>query len=212
MSDSAALLEDVSLSFGDRYALRHVHLRIGRGETVALIGPNGAGKTTLLRLLATLIAPTSGNFALFGQTSPEDRATFRRRIGALFVEGFLYGELSVRENLVLYSRLYGLQEPEKVADRWIERVGMGRFSVEPVRNLSRGERQRVAVARSLLHEPTLLLWDEPTTGLDDRARKLLSEMARERKGDCTIVCATHDLPGIEGWIQRTVSLVDGRIP
>ena len=178
--------------YGDFPALRDVGLHIPSGSTVALIGRNGAGKTTLLRIIAGLSHPTKGSVRILGQNVREDGS--RRRIGVLGHGISLYDELSATENLVLFGRLYGLDDPLKKAHSWLERTGLERVRDGLVREFSRGMRQRLAVARAFLHEPELLLFDEPFTALDDRAIAVLQALLMEAHAQGrTIVMSTHQL-------------------
>ncbi len=178
--------------FGDFAALRDVGFRVTPGSTVALLGRNGAGKTTLLRIVAGLTKPTKGAVRLLGEEVR--RETARRRIGVLGHGISLYDELSATENLVLFGRLYGLAEPRKKAHAWLERTGLERVRDGLVREFSRGMRQRLAVARAFLHEPELLLFDEPFTALDDRAIAVLQTLLAEAHAQGrTIIMSTHQL-------------------
>lgn len=194
MSAAANALEidGVWKYYGDFAALRDVGFQVMRGSTVALLGRNGAGKTTLLRIIAGLSKPSQGSVSVLGLDVRTDSA--RRRIGVLGHGISLYDELSASENLMIFARLYGIEEPRKRAHEWLERTGLERVRDGLVREFSRGMRQRLAVARAFLHEPELLLFDEPFTALDDRAiavlQKLLAEAhARGR----TIIMSTHQL-------------------
>jgi ABC-type multidrug transport system ATPase subunit len=204
-------LRNVTRIFSSRFALRGVNLEIAQGEAVALIGPNGSGKTTLLRLISTLLRPTSGEIRIFDRNPAAEAASIRPKIGVLFVEQYLYGDLTVRENLELHAELHHLSAKESTISGWLERLNLRLLSAEPVRNLSKGERQRTALARSLLHDPPLLLWDEPTSGLDEAGKTLLRQIAAESKGKKTVLCATHDLESIAGWADRTLTLEGGRL-
>ena len=178
--------------YGDFPALRDIAIRVAPGSTVALLGRNGAGKTTLLRILAGLTKPTKGAVRLLGQEVRQEGA--RRRIGILGHGISLYDELSATENLMLFARLYGLDEPRKRALEWLERTGLTRVRDGLVREFSRGMRQRLAVARAFLHEPDLLLFDEPFTALDDRAIAVLQSLLNEaHAAGRTIVMSTHQL-------------------
>ncbi len=178
--------------YGDFPALRDVGLQVTPGSTVALLGRNGAGKTTLLRIIAGLGKPTKGSVRVLGHNVREENA--RRRIGVLGHGISLYDELSATENLVLFAKLYGLDEPRKTAHAWLERTGLERVSDGLVREFSRGMRQRLAVARAFLHEPELLLFDEPFTALDDRAIAVLQSLLSEAHAQGrTIVMSTHQL-------------------
>jgi heme exporter protein A len=185
-------IENVSKYYGDFPALRNIGLRVAAGSTVALLGRNGAGKTTLLRIVAGLSRPTQGSVKLLGNEVRTERA--RRGIGVLGHGISLYDELSATENLVLFGKLYGLDRPEKIAIEWLERTGLERVRDGLVREFSRGMRQRLAVARAFLHDPELLLFDEPFTSLDDRAIAVLqSLLADAHARNRTIVMSTHQL-------------------
>ena len=168
--------------FGDFPALRDVALNIAPGSALALLGRNGAGKTTLLRILAGLSRPSRGSIKIKGS------------IGVLGHGIGVYDELSAVENLTLFGRLHGLSNPRKRADEMLERVGLGRVRDGLAREFSRGMRQRLAVGRAFLHDPEVLLLDEPFTALDDRAIAVLQSMIKEmRDQGRTIVMSTHQL-------------------
>jgi heme exporter protein A len=202
--------ESLGKAFGRTRVLRDVTLRVEAGETLVLFGPNGAGKSTLLRLCATIYAPTSGSLRLFG--SLEREAGTRRRIGVVSHQSFLYPDLTARENLAFYARLYALPEPEQVAAEWLVRVGLAATGPRPVRAFSRGMEQRLALARALLHAPDLLLLDEPWSALDAAAADLLSNLlvALHAEGR-TLVVATHDFERGLAIADRAVILHDGRV-
>ena len=156
--------------YGDYPALRDISFDADAGQCVALLGRNGAGKTTLLRILAGLSRPTKGRVQLFGKDH-NDRAS--RSLTGIIGHGIaIYDELSAYENLRLYAALYALPDPHRSALEWLERTALDRVKDSPVREFSRGMRQRLAVARAFLHNPRLLLLDEPFTSLDDRAISL----------------------------------------
>jgi heme exporter protein A len=189
---SAVEVEGVSKYYGDFPALRNIRIKVGRGTTVALLGRNGAGKTTLLRIIAGLSRPSDGKVSILGSPVREDAA--RRRIGVLGHGISLYDELSATENLVLYAKLYGMPEPRKTALAWLERTGLERVRDGLVREFSRGMRQRLAVARAFLHDPEVLLFDEPFTALDDRAIAVLQSLLNDAHAEGrTIVLSTHQL-------------------
>jgi heme ABC exporter ATP-binding subunit CcmA len=193
LSEVAALEADgVWKYYGDFPALRDVGFRVDAGSTLALLGRNGAGKTTLLRIMSGLSKPSRGSVKIYN--SEVRLEATRRRIGVLGHGISLYDELSAIENLLMFGRLYSLPDPRKRAEEMLERTGLDRVRDGLVREFSRGMRQRLAVARVFLHDPELLLLDEPFTALDDRAiavlQSLLGEMhARGR----TIVLSTHQL-------------------
>ena len=192
MSAATLEIDGVWKYYGDFPALRDIRLSIEPGSTVALLGRNGAGKTTLLRIVAGLSKASEGSVRIQGASVREQ--TTRRRIGVLGHGISLYDELSATENLMLFARLYGLDEPEKKALAWLERTGLDRVRDGLVREFSRGMRQRLAVARAFMHEPEVLLLDEPFTALDDRAITVLqSLLADAHASGRTIILSTHQL-------------------
>ncbi len=189
---NAVAIDGVWKFYGDYPALRDVKLTAEAGACLALIGRNGAGKTTLLRTVAGFSRPGRGKITIFGNP-PRDTAA-RRRMGFIGHGISVYDELSAFENLVLYGRLYELPDPQRAAMAWLERTGLARVRDGLVREFSRGMRQRLAVARAFLHEPSVLLLDEPFTALDDRAIAVLQELLREALASGkTIVMSTHQL-------------------
>jgi heme exporter protein A len=189
---SALTVDGVWKYYGDYPALRDISFDVEPGDCVAVLGRNGAGKTTLLRILAGLSRATKGKVAIFGKDSL-DRAS-RSHIGLIGHGIAIYDELSAFENLKLFASIYGLPDSTQAADRWLERTGLERVRNSLVREFSRGMRQRLAVARAFLHEPSLLLLDEPFTALDDRAIALLQSLLRETLGKGgTVLMSTHQL-------------------
>jgi len=179
---NALEIADVWKYYGDFPALREVKLNVAPGSTLALLGRNGAGKTTLLRIVAGLSRPSRGSIKLQGS------------IGLLGHGIALYDELTAFENLTLFGRLYGLPDPRKRAEEMLERVGLGRVRDGLAREFSRGMRQRLAVGRAFLHDPEVLLLDEPFTALDDRAIAVLQSMIQDmRDRGRTIIMSTHQL-------------------
>ena len=189
---SAVSAEGVWKFYGDFPALRDITFRVEPGACLALLGRNGAGKTTLLRILAGLLRPARGAISIFGGDAR--RRETRRRIGVLGHGIAIYDELSAFENLRLFGQLYGLPDPRRSAMEWLERTGLDRVKDGLVREFSRGMRQRLAVARAFLHDPGVLLLDEPFTALDDRAIAILQTLLRQALADGrTIVTSTHQL-------------------
>jgi heme exporter protein A len=182
----------VSKFFGDFPALRNVSLQVAAGSVVALLGRNGAGKTTLLRILAGLSKPSEGTVKVHGGDT-RDAAT-RQRIGILGHSISVYEELSAYENLTMFARLYGLDNAGDRANKMLDRVGLGRVRDGLAREFSRGMRQRLAIGRAFLHDPELLLLDEPFTSLDDKAIAVLQGMLTEmRESGRTVVMSTHQI-------------------
>jgi len=189
---SAVAVEGVWKYYGDYPALRDIRLEAAEGACLALIGRNGAGKTTLLRAIAGFSTAQRGKIKIFGKEPRE--AETRRQMGFIGHGISVYDELSALENLTLFGKLYGLPNPKKSANEWLERTGLERVRNGLVREFSRGMRQRLAVARAFLHEPRVLLLDEPFTALDDRAIAVLQRLLREGlAAGKTIVMSTHQL-------------------
>ena len=189
---TALAIEGVWKFYGDFPALRDITFNIEPGSCVALLGRNGAGKTTLLKILAGLSRPAKGQVKLFGQDAAERSS--RASIGVLGHGIGIYDELSAIENLKLFANLYALADPERKAMEWLERTGLERVKDGLVREFSRGMRQRLAVARAFLHNPRVLLLDEPFTALDDRAIAVLQTVLREALAEGrTVLMSTHQL-------------------
>jgi heme exporter protein A len=179
--------------FGDRRAVDGVTLRLAAGDCLALFGPNGAGKTTLLRMLGGLLRPSAGTVRVGGAELGRD-AGARARVGVLSHQSMLYAPLTARENVEFSARLYDLPRPREAAERALARMRVLERAETPVRALSRGLQQRVSVARATVHEPRLLLLDEPYTGLDDAGAAALTELLVTLKAAGTaLVLVTHNL-------------------
>jgi len=189
---SAVAVEGVWKFYGDFPALRNISLAAEPGACLALIGRNGAGKTTLLRVVAGFSRAGKGTVRILGN-DPHESST-RAAMGFIGHGISVYDELSAWENLCLFGRLYGLPDPKKSAAEWLERTGLERVKDGLVREFSRGMRQRLAVARAFLHNPSVLLLDEPFTALDDRAIAVLQTVLRDAlAAGRTIVMSTHQL-------------------
>ncbi len=189
---AALQLEGLARHYGEREALSGVSLTLQEGQTLVVFGPNGAGKSTLLRVLATLLRPHAGSVSVLGRRLPQESWAVRGRIGLLGHEPLLYRELTARENLRFHARLHGvaLARVEEV----LERVRMRERSAEPIRTLSRGMVQRVAIARAVLHDPQLLLLDEPRANLDPAAIELVDPLIGSTSGRTRVICS-HDPSG-----------------
>ena len=195
----------------ERPVLRDITLEIARGELVALLGANGAGKSTLLRALSMLIAH-EGRLDLFGQQVTKDQPDLRRRIGLIAHQSMLYRDLSPRENLVFFGRLYGVADPHRRAEQLLQDVNLAHRGNDAVRTLSRGMMQRVSIARSLMHEPDLLLADEPFEGLDAPSTCSLQELlARLADQGRTVLFSTHDVRQGLALGRRMLVLRRGRL-
>jgi heme exporter protein A len=207
---SAVAVEGVWKFYGDFPALRDIRLDAAPGSCLALIGRNGAGKTTLLRIVAGFSRPMRGKVRILGD---EPRATTaRRRIGFIGHGISVYDELTALENLTLYARLYGLPDARRSAIEWLERTGLDRVRDGLVREFSRGMRQRLAVARAFLHDPQVLLLDEPFTALDDRAIALLQSLLRDAlAAGKTVVMSTHQLREALELATHVALLVRGKV-
>ena len=194
--------------FGQRTAVDDVTFEVGRSEIVALLGPNGAGKTTTMRMLAGLIAPTSGSIAIDGHALT--RATggaLRNRIGFLTEAPGLWDRLTIKENLRIYAGLYGLGDAERRIDRTLELFALQDRRATLAAELSKGMRQKVALARTLLHEPAVLLLDEPTSGLDPEVTRNFRMLLEERRAaGCAILVSTHNLDEAERLADRVAVL------
>ena len=211
MDFDAVRLTDVSRHFGRRRALSKVSLTLSAGEIVGLLGPNGAGKSTLIGILATLVGATSGDVRYGEHTVRAGGSRLRQRIGLLAHELHLYAELTARQNLAFFAALYGV-DPGPAIDAALERARLTDRADDQVLSFSRGMRQRLGLERALLHQPRLVLLDEPFTGLDDRSVGAVSTRLRQLAADGAIVLvATHDLDLADGLVTRVALMRDGRL-
>ena len=199
-------------SFGSKIALGGVDLDVAEGEFLTLVGPNGAGKTTLIRILATLTRPTRGSVRIAGCDLVRQGTEARRRIGLASHQTLLYGDLSAEENLRFYGRMYDVPELDERITALLRRVDLDHRRHDLVRTFSRGMQQRLSLARALLHDPAILLLDEPYTGLDQYAAEVLREVLVTLGGQSrTVLMTTHNLErGLE-LCDRAAILVNGQI-
>ena len=212
MANALIQTHELVKAFGLMPVLRKLDLSIERGESVALLGPNGSGKSTLLRLLCGLSKPTSGGISVGGWELPREAAAVRAQIGMVSHKPLLYENLNARENLRFFAPLYNLPNPqrEQRIDLLLERVGLARRAGDLIRTYSRGMQQRLSIARALLHDPEVLLFDEPYTGLDQAASAMLDEIALEtRANGRTLIMATHELDRAVRLASRVVILARG---
>ncbi|HLZ08420.1 MAG TPA: heme ABC exporter ATP-binding protein CcmA [Chloroflexota bacterium] len=198
--------------YGATRALCQVDLAVPWDQRLGLFGPNGAGKTTLVRILATLVRPTTGTVVVGGLALPSQAAAVRCHVGYVGHQTFLYDELSVRENLQFYGRLYRIQNRAERITTLIERVGLADRADDRVRTLSRGLQQRAALARAVLHDPTILLLDEPDSGLDIDATSLISDLLVDELGrPRTVILTTHQVDVALRMVERVVVIARGAI-
>jgi heme exporter protein A len=206
-AEPAIVLDGLTRHFGERTVLRELSLTLATGQTLAVLGRNGAGKSTLLRILATLLRPHSGSVTLLGEQLPRRAWAVRGRIGLLGHEPLLYRDLTGRENLTYHARLHQV-EPGRV-DQVLAAVGMERRADDPVRALSRGMVQRLTVARAVLHEPRVLLLDEPRSNLDPAANELVEPLIGRSSG-ATRVLTSHDPQAALAEADLVLALDAGR--
>jgi heme exporter protein A len=201
-------LDAVERRFGERVALRDVSVRVEEGQTLVVLGPNGAGKTTLLRVLAGLLRPHAGTASVLGARLPDESWKLRGNVGLVAHEPLLYRDLTPRENLRFHARLHRVSA-ERV-DTVLDAVGMRERADDPLAELSRGMVQRIAAARAVLHDPPLLLLDEPWAGLDPAAIELLEPVIGRASGRTRVV-VTHDVTGALGEADVVLGLRAGAV-
>ncbi len=190
----AVKTEELTKSFGNQLALRGIDLKVRQGESVVIFGPNGAGKTTLIKVLATIMNPSSGRILIDGLNLKNNAEEIRRRIGVVTHQTFLYSNLTAYENLEFYSRMYDVPRRKSRIQEVVSMMGMTSRLYDRVGTLSRGMQQRLSIARSLLHQPAIMLLDEPETGLDQQAISMLwKALEAEEEGKRSIILTTHNL-------------------
>ena len=210
----AVVIRGLTKRYGHHRALAGIDLELRSGSMCALLGPNGAGKSTLIGIVLTLVRPSSGEVAFrAGRASLPAGGSLRRLIGILAHDSFLYGELTAEENLRLYARLYGVEEGESRAAALLDEVSLdGEARRRPVRTYSRGMVQRVALARAMMHDPRVLLLDEPFTGLDRSGSAALARtLAGAVERGVVMVVVTHDLEALAGMADHVAVLRRGRL-
>ena len=207
-------IENLTKRFGAHYALRKLSLTINEGEVVALFGPNGAGKTTLLKILSTLSRPSQGRVMIQGHELTPSWTALRRHIGLVSHQSFLYPNLSAQENLAFYARLYGVPNAEERGREVVGWVDLLPRYHDPVRTYSRGMLQRLSIARALVHDPQILLLDEPYSGVDEAAAErlhaLLLRIHAEEPKRLTLL-TTHDLKRGLALASRVLILRRGKL-
>ncbi|MGQ9477897.1 MAG: ATP-binding cassette domain-containing protein [Candidatus Bipolaricaulia bacterium] len=206
------ITEGLTRKFGERLAVDQLNLEVREGEVFGFLGPNGAGKTTTVRMLAALIAPTSGRAIVAGHELGKENQKIRQVVGVLTESPGLYGRLSAYQNLDFFAKLYGIRERAKQVEKYLKMLDLWDRRDEPVGRFSKGLQQKVALARALLHEPRVLFLDEPTAGLDPEAAKLvrdfIEELAEEERR--TIFLCTHNLSEAERLCDR-IGLIKQRL-
>ena len=198
--------------YGRMRALADVSLACAGGDAIALVGPNGAGKSTLLTLLSTLARPTSGEVLVDGKPAREWGPRLRRRFGVLGHDVSLYPELTARENLTFFARLFSAPDVARSVDAALASAGLRERADAPVSTFSRGMRQRLAIERALLHRPDILLFDEPFTGLDESASEaLVQRLQKARAEGACVIFSSHDFEHAERVATRVALLAAGRL-
>lgn len=197
--------KDLSKVFGNRRAVDGVSVGIPRGAFLSIFGPNGAGKTTLLRILSTLLRPSSGFASVMGIDIKEEPDKAREHIGFISHNSMLYPDLSAEENLLLYARLYGVENPSARVHELLDAVELKHRRLDVVRTFSRGMTQRLSIARALIHDPDIVFLDEPYSGLDPHAVEIFDELIARQRDGRTFVMVSHDLQ--KGFSMCTHALV-----
>ncbi|MBT2656547.1 ABC transporter ATP-binding protein [Bacillus sp. ISL-18] len=205
-------IKNLTKQADNKLILRGVNLSIKKGETVAILGPNGAGKSTLLKVLASLIKPTSGQVIVNGLELRKNQIPIKKLLGYLPHSSLLYDHYSPLENLVFFGNIYGVKDVEQKARMLVKDVGLSFFLNEPVKNFSRGMIQRIAIARAIIHDPEILLLDEPHTGLDQGAIAILNNviLSIKEKGTTTLM-VTHDFKQAAEICDRIIIVKNGKI-
>ena len=202
----------LSKSYGEHHALRGIDLKVRWGDILAIFGPNGAGKTTLVKVLATLVKPSSGDVSVAGFDLKQDALMIRRRIGVVTHQTLLYDDLSAYENLRFYGKMYDVSNLRDRINQLLAQAGLESRIHDPVRTLSRGMQQRLAIARALIHDPPVLLLDEPGTGLDQHASALFANILNSKANkQRAILITSHSLEQGAALSNRIAIMADGKI-
>lgn len=204
-------IKDVSKLFGEQRALDHVSFRIGEGEIVGLLGPNGAGKSTLMKIITCFIPPTEGDVTVCGHSIYDDTLAVRRSIGYLPEHNPLYLDMYVREYLRFAAGLSKVAKPAQRVDEMIELTGLVPEANKKISQLSKGYRQRVGLAQALIHDPQVLILDEPTTGLDPNQLEFVRSVIRNAGREKVILLSTHIMQEVEAMCNRAIIINHGRI-
>lgn len=203
--EPAIKTKKLSKVFGNRRAVDNVSIEVPQGAFLSIFGPNGAGKTTLLRVLSTLSRATSGTASLMGVDLKEDPDKARDHIGLISHNSMLYPDLTAEQNLLIYARLYGVENPEARVLELLEAVELKHRRLDVVRTFSRGMTQRLSIARALIHDPGVVFLDEPYSGLDPHAVEIFDDLIDQQRDGRTFVMVSHDLQ--KGFAMCTHALV-----
>lgn len=204
-------VKDISKLYGEQRALDHVSLTVNPGEIVGLLGPNGAGKSTLMKILTCFIPPTEGEASVCGHSIYDDTLAVRRCIGYLPEHNPLYLDMYVREYLRFAAGLSGVKKVNQRVDEMIALTGLTPEANKRIGQLSKGYRQRVGLAQALIHDPQVLILDEPTTGLDPNQLEFIRDVIRRAGKDKTVLLSTHIMQEVEAMCSRAVIINQGRI-
>ena len=204
-------VKDISKLYGEQRAVDHATFSVKKGEIVGLLGPNGAGKSTLMKILTCYIPPTEGDATVCGHSIYDDTLEVRRCIGYLPEHNPLYLDMFVREYLLFAAGLGGVRNPNKRADEMIELTGLTPEANKRIGQLSKGYRQRVGLAQALIHDPQVLILDEPTTGLDPNQLEFIRSVIRNAGKDKAVLLSTHIMQEVEAMCSRAIIMGHGRI-
>ena len=204
-------IKDITKTFGPQFALDHVSFSVKKGEIVGLLGPNGAGKSTLMKIITCYIPPTEGDVTVCGHSIYDDSIAVRRCIGYLPELNPLYPDMYVREYLRFMAGMSGVKDTHSRADEMIELTGLSPEAHKKIGQLSKGYRQRVGLAQALIHDPKVLILDEPTTGLDPNQLEFIRNVIRNAGKDKVVLLSTHIMQEVEAMCSRAVIISHGRI-
>lgn len=204
-------IKDISKLYGEQRALDHVSFNVEQGEIVGLLGPNGAGKSTLMKIITCFIPPTEGDVTVDGHSIYDDTLAVRRTIGYLPEHNPLYLDMYVREYLRFAAGLSGVKNRNQRADEMIDLTGLGPESGKRIGQLSKGYRQRVGLAQALIHDPQVLILDEPTTGLDPNQLEFIRSVIRNAGNKKAVLLSTHIMQEVEAMCSRAIIIDHGRI-
>ncbi len=204
-------IKNITKTFGSQYALDHVSFKVDKGEIVGLLGPNGAGKSTLMKIITCFIPPSDGDVTVCGHSIYDDPLDVRRHIGYLPELNPLYPDMYVREYLRFAAGLSGVKNRARRADEMIELTGLTPEAHKKIGQLSKGYRQRVGLAQALIHDPEVLILDEPTTGLDPNQLEFIRSLIRNTGKEKVVLLSTHIMQEVEAMCTRAVIINRGRI-